>query len=50
MCVCVCVCVFMDSGVLYISRCGLVLYSAGSGMNSVHVLSGLGMRLLPLCV
>ena len=49
-CVCidlVCGCVFMGRVVLSICRYGLVLYSAGSGVNSVQVvLSELTMRLL----
>ena len=37
-------CVFMGSVVFYICRCSMVLYSAGSDANSVHVvLSGLIM-------
>ena len=37
----------MGSVVLPIYRCGLVLYSTGFGVNSVHVvLSGLSMSLL----
>ena len=37
----------MGSVMLSICRCKLVLYSAGSGVNSVHVvMSGLSMRLL----
>ena len=30
----------MGSVVLFICGCRLVLYSAGSGVNSLHVLSG----------
>ena len=42
-----CGCVFMGSVVLSISRCSLVVYSAGSGMNCVQVvLSWLSIRLL----
>ena len=32
-----CVCKFMGSGVLFICRYSLVLYSAGYGVNSVQV-------------
>ena len=39
-------CVAMRSAVLFIFRCRLLLYSAGSGVNRVKVgLSGLGVRL-----
>ena len=39
----------MGSGVLYIYRCSLMLYSAGSGVNSVKVVvPGLSMRLFSL--
>ena len=39
-------CAFMGSVVLPLCRCSLVLYSPGSGVNSVQVvLSGLNKRL-----
>ena len=42
-----CLCLFNGSFVLSICRCSLVLYSAGYGVITVHVvLSGLSMRLL----
>ena len=40
-------CVAMGSAVLFILRSGLLLYSAGSGVNRVQVvLSGFSVRLL----
>ena len=43
----ICGCMFMGSGLLFICRCRFVLYSAKSGVNSVHVVSsGLSMILL----
>ena len=39
-------CVYMRNAVLYIIRSRLLLYSAGSGVNRVHVvLSGFSVRL-----
>ena len=39
-------CVAMDSAVLFISRFRILLYSAGSGVNRVHVvLPGFSVRL-----
>ena len=38
-------CVAMGSAVLFILRSRLLLYSAGSGENRVHFLSGFSVRL-----
>ena len=39
----------MGSVVLSICRCSLVLYSAGSGVNNVLVLSGFSMSCVFFC-